>query len=222
MSNHISSAISIAAMMLACAAPALADEGTAELRGVHEHDGFYLRIATGFGGYSESITLEDSDDSTNVTGMASVGELALGGAIAPGIILGGGVWTSSVLASDRHVDGMEPPDEVIGGSSNFSLVGPFVDWYFDPHRGLHLQGALGFASVRGYGLPEAQDNPDAASFGGGFMVGFGYEWWASDQWSLGILARLAAVVAVQEDEENQMWTHGIGTSPSVLFTATLN
>jgi hypothetical protein len=210
--------------LLALATPAFAEEPPAiqaETDG-RVHDGFYLRLGTGFGGYNESIRLEDADEDTTVTGMSNVSEVAIGGAVAPGVILGGGAWTSSVMASDRHIDGMTPPDEVIGGSGNFTLVGPFIDWYFNPRRGLHLQGALGFATVRGWDLPEAQDNPDAVSFGGGIMVGFGYEWWVSDGWSLGVLGRLAGVVAAQEDEAEMTWTHAIGTSPSVLFTATLN
>jgi hypothetical protein len=189
----------------------------------HLHDGFYLRIAMGFGGYSESIDEDGSDASTSVRGIASASELALGGAIRPGLILGGGFWTSSVLSSERTlIDGSTPPDEVIAGSGNFTLVGPFVDWYFDARRGLHLQGALGFATVRGWDLQEAQDNPDAVSVGGGIMVGLGYEWWVSEQWSLGVLARLTAIAAVQEDDQDDLWTHGIASTPSVLFSATLN
>jgi hypothetical protein len=218
--------LSVLLFIVAAAAPALADDASVTASqpapGVHEHDGFYLRLATGFGGYNETITAEDADESTTVSGMSNVSELAIGGALRPGVILGGGVWTSSVMSSDRHVRGMDPPDEVLGGSGNFTLVGPFVDWYFDARRGLHLQGAVGFATVRGWDLPEAQDNPDAVSVGGGLMVGFGYEWWVSNQWSVGVLGRLAAVVAAQEDESEMTWTHAIGTSPSVLFTATLN
>lgn len=218
-----SSHLSIALLALAVATPALADDTDEAARtGVHYHDGFYLRIGTGFGGYSEAITAEDADESTQVAGMASASELALGGAVRPGLVVGGGFWTSSVLASERTVDGMAPPDDVIGGSGNFTLVGPFVDWYFDPGRGLHLQGAVGFATVRGYDFPEAEDNPDAVSAGGGLMIGFGYDWWVSEQWSFGILGRIAGVVAVQEDEAGMQWTHAIGTSPSLLFTATYN
>ena len=154
--------------------------------------------------------------------MASVSELTFGGAVRPGVILGGGFFTSSVLSSERTVDGLMPPDEVMTGSGNFTLVGPFVDWYFDPRRGLHLQAAAGFATVRGWDFPEAEDNPDAVSVGGGLMLGFGYDWWASEQWSVGILARVIGIAAVQEDDNAMEWTHGIGTSPSLLFTATYN
>ncbi len=209
-------------LLATTATPALAEEDEVPGPGDYTHDGFYLRLATGFGSYSESITREDADESTSVTGMASVSELMIGGALRPGLILGGGVWTSSVLASDRIVDGMTPPDEVIAGSGNFTLIGPFVDWYFNPARGLHFQAAIGGATVRGYDLVEARNEPDAVSVGGGVMLGFGYEWWVSHKWSFGVLGRLTAVGAVQEDDTEMTWTHGIATTPSVLFTATLN
>lgn len=189
---------------------------------VHNHDGFYLRIGTGFGSYNETITMEDADDSSTVTGMASVGELSFGGAVRPGFIVGGGFWTSSVMASDLQVRGPAPPDEVMVGGGNYTVVGPFIDWYFDPRGGLHLQGAIGLATVRGWNLTEADVYPDAASIGAGVMVGFGYEWWASAQWSLGILGRLTGVIAAQETEDDVLWFHAIGSSPSVLFTATYN
>lgn len=210
-------------LLLAATAPALADDDVGTpTDGARLHDGFYLRLGTGFGGYAETITLEDATQHTQVSGMASVSELMIGGAVRPGFILGGGVWTSSVMTSERTVGGMEPPDEVLTGSGSFTLAGPFIDWYFHPRRGLHFQAAVGFATVRGYDLPEAEDNPDAASLGGGAMLGFGYDWWVSDQWSCGILARVVGVGAVQEDDNHMRWTHGIGTSPSLLFTATLN
>jgi hypothetical protein len=154
--------------------------------------------------------------------MASVGEIAIGGAVVPGFVLGGGVWTSSVLNSERTIEGRMPPSEVMGGSGSFSLVGPFIDWYFHAERGFHLQGAVGFATVRGYDFPEAEDNPDAVSAGGGAMIGFGYEWWVSEEWSFGILGRMIGIVAGQEDDAGVRWFHGIGSSPSVLLTATFN
>jgi hypothetical protein len=190
--------------------------------GARRHDGFYLRLGVGFGGYSEAISVEDADESTTISGIASVSELAIGGTVLPGLVVGGGVWTSSVLSSERNIDGMLPPDEVIGGSGNFTLLGPFVDLYFRPRSGLHLQAAAGLATIRGWDLPEAQDNPDAVSVGGGAMVGFGYDWWVGDEWSIGILARLAAVVGVQEDEMGNTWVHAIGSSPALLFTATFH
>ena len=54
------------------------------------------------------------------------------------------------------------------------------------------------------------------------MIGVGYEWWVSEQWSFGILGRVVGIVAAQEDDTGVRWVHGIGSSPSVLLTATFS
>lgn len=216
-------------LLLAIASPAAADPSMVAATPilpadptVHHHDGFYLRIGTGFGGYGESITAENADQSTTVSGMATVGEFALGGAIRPGFVIGGGFWTSTVAASERVTNGPMPPPEVLGGSGNYTLFGPFFDYWLKPTGGLHVQAAIGLATVRGWDLPNVQDNPGWVSFGGGAMVGLGYDWWVSEQWSFGVLGRITGIVAAQDDATDMRWTHTLGTSPSVLFTATYN
>jgi hypothetical protein len=190
--------------------------------GVHRHDGFYLRLATGFGAYNESIRQKGADDATAVTGIASVGEFALGGAIRPGVIFGGGVFSCGVLASDRTVRGPVPPSEIVDSQGSLTIVGPFMDYYFDAHRGLHFQGAIGFASLRGVSVGSGEVDKDRVALGGGMMVGFGYEWWVSDQWSLGILGRITGGFATGKDASDVRWNHAVGASPSVLFTGTYN
>ena len=195
---------------------------SAEKPGARLHNGFYLRLATGFGSYNESIRQSGADKDSTVTGIASAGEFALGGAVRPGLIFGGGVWSSSVLASDRTVRGNAPPSDVIDGRGDFSLVGPFFDYYFDPRKGLHMQGAVGIANVRGLSVDSGKFDKDSISVGGGLMFGFGYDWWVSDEWSLGVLGRLAIGFTGQEDDAGTRWYHVVGGTPSVLFTATYN
>jgi hypothetical protein len=221
-----------AAALVTAATPARAQESPAvatpvvsapaSARGVHYHDGFYLRIATGFGAYSEGITQKGADQSTEVTGIASAGEIAVGGAIRPGLIIGGGAFNSGVLASDRTVRGATPPPEVIDSRGDFAIVGPFFDYYFEPSGGLHLQGAVGFVTLRGLSVGSGEFDRHSAAVGGGAMVGFGYEWWVSNQWSLGVLGRVMGGVATGTDSTDTRWNHVVGASPSVLFTATYN
>lgn len=202
--------------------PPAAISATAPAAGAHVHDGFYLRLGTGFGAYNESIRQNAADDDTQVTGIASVGEIALGGALRPGVIVGGGIFSCGVLASDRAVRGPAPPSEVIDSQGTFTIVGPFVDYYFDARRGLHLQGAIGFASLRGLRVESGEFDKDAIALGGGVMVGFGYEWWVSNEWSLGILGRITSGFATGKDATGVRWNHAVGASPSVLFTGTYN
>jgi hypothetical protein len=226
------STLSLATLgVMLAASPALAQttaaetpavSSTAAAPGAHLHDGFYLRLATGFGAYNETIRQKGADDQTAVTGIATVSEIAVGRAVRPGVIFGGGVWSCGVLASDRAVRGPAPPSEVIDSQGNFSLIGPFLDYYFDPRRGLHLQGAAGFATLRGIEVQSGEFDRHALSLGGGLMMGFGYEWWVSNEWSLGVLGRITGGFTTGTDQSDTRWFHTVGASPSVLFSGTFN
>jgi hypothetical protein len=193
-----------------------------ELRGPRVHDGFYLRLGAGFGGYHESVTRDGADESTLVTGVASAVEFALGWAVRPGLIIGGGWVSSHALASDVSVRGEMPPPEVVSGGAEVTLFGPFVDWYFDPRKGLHFQAAAGVAVAHGFGMQTTDFDDDAAAVGGGIAVGFGHDWWVADEWSFGILARIEALAAFGDDDRGTRWNHSFGALPSLLFTATFN
>src|SRR5207244_3229219 len=76
-----------------------------------------------------------------------------------------------------------------------TVVGPFLDYYVDPHAGLHLQAAVGYGILalgEGRGATRTNLVYVQEQSGGGItgLVGAGYEWWTSDAWSVGILARL--------------------------------
>lgn len=49
-----------------------------------------------------------------------------------------------------------------------------------------------------------------------------YDWWVSDNWSLGILGRLTGAVTTQKDATGKRWYQTAGGTPSVLFTGTYN
>jgi hypothetical protein len=180
--------------------------------GARQHDGFYLRLATGFGGSYRTVQMEGYDPGVTLSGVSSVGELALGYALGPGRIVGLG-WYSGTLvvtARDYHIDQPMPPATMSDDADDFDVIGPFTDLYFDAQGGFHLQLALGVAA-----LPDAR-------LGGGAMLGLGYEWWVSDQWSLGVLGRVTATTPAIEERSGARWVHGPAASPSLLFTATWN
>ncbi len=191
-------------------------------RGARVHDGFYLRLGTGFGAYHETVRADGADESTLVTGISSTLELAVGWAVRPGFVLGLGYFSSHALASDRTVRGQMPPIEVSTSNGEVSLIGPFLDWYFDSRRGLHFQLAAGVAVAEGYGLQTTDFDGEASAVGGGVMLGFGHDWWVSSEWSFGILARVEIIGAVGDDDAGESWTHTFGALPSLLFTATFN
>lgn len=121
---------------------------------------------------------------------------------------------AALAGSSPGIDGLE--------RRNFTLVGPFIDWYFNEHRGLHVQLALGFATlsaVRVGSVPWQEDDPYNAA-GGAIMLGLGYEWWVGEEWSIGALARLTAAYLVGKDDAGVRWYHGLGMGPSPMFTIT--
>ena len=109
-----------------------------------------------------------------------------------------------------------------GQRSSYSVIGPWMDYYFNAHRGLHMPASVGLAVVRGLDAEGVRFNRDNTAFGAGFLIGVGYEWWVSDEWSVGVLGRLAGIVATNKDDDGRRWIHAIGSAPSVLFTATYN
>jgi hypothetical protein len=153
--------------------------------GIREHDGFFARLGIGFGGFQATLAgkgvnvcderSQCSPRNVNVSGgaVATGSELALGGTPVRGVVVGGGFFTNLAAGSLR---------------SAFILYAPFVDYYFDPSAGWHLEGAAGLALVSG-GSGGGTDHTGA---GGGAMLGFGNEWWSGEQWSVGGLARMMA------------------------------
>jgi hypothetical protein len=187
------------------------------------HDGFYMRLATGFGSHYETINMEGHEPGVTVSGVSSVGEFALGYAFRPGWIFGLGSYSGTLVVTERtfHTDQPMPPSEILNDVKDFNVFGPFCDHYFDPRRGLHLQGALGIATVRGVGVASTHVDEEDIVVGAGVMLGFGYDWWVTDQWALGILGRIA-VASTTSDEGGVRWEHGVSAAPSLLFTATYN
>jgi hypothetical protein len=196
--------------------------------GVHEHDGFYARFGLGTSGYTNTLRSEDfvpagqaAETKTEgvLTGFATVSEVSLGGTVARGFVLGLGFWSTSALTlTYTETEGPLPPPEFLR-PENFLLAGPFFDWFFNAKKGLHFQLGLGFAALHGLNpdTPRVRDRDTA--IGGGFMLGLGYDWFVSKQWSIGLLGRITAGVVTEEDDAGVRWTHIPVAFPSTLFTA---
>lgn len=151
-------------------------------------------------------------------------ELALGGTIAEGLVIGGGIYSSSV--SKVHWKGnslrdSQGSDTATGTQGSLGLLGVFIDYYPNPKDGFHLQGALGIGA-----LTFERDNkngvPDEtwAGSGGGAMLGVGYEVWVASQWSLGGVARLLLMSGSLRGEDSDRTFDAKGYAPALMFVAT--
>lgn len=188
---------------------------------VHRHDGFYLRMGLG-GGFMAS-KLDLGDLSARGSGVAL--EFALGGTIADGLVIGGGLYTQS--ASNVHWKGDSLRSRFMTDTyshdkeGSLGLLGIFLDYYPNPRDGFHVQGALGFGTLSFesdglMGLP----GETWAGVGGGGMLGVGYEVWIGSQWSLGGVARVLLMSGSLRTEDTDITFDGKGYAPSLLFVAT--
>lgn len=204
--------------------------------GEYTHDGFYLRMALGAARIWDSVksgTVTECDSQGycaggkwegTAEGFGAATELAFGGTVGRGVVIGGGIYNHiipSPTASNVKFAGVDQNGEIDFETSVFTLYAPFVDFYFDPNQGLHLEGALGFAmlaagkgKVSGYEFTSSQ-----TATGFGFMVGFGDEWWVGSQWSLGLLGRLTYASMSATDDNDTDWSHK-ALVPAILMTAT--
>ena len=205
---------------------------------MNTHDGFYLRYASGFGVYDEYAKSETDARyggrvGVRARGFAVGGEFALGGTPYPGLVVGGGIYevgvvTSSVTTNQEDDSEIEVAEELEIESRDLTLFGLFADRYFVPTLGLHVQAALGIAQQIGLSLArpanddlEEDDKKDVYDpWGPGLMLGVGYEMWLTEQWSIGVLARVTATLMFSKDANHVSWIHFAASWPSFLMTVT--
>jgi len=196
------------------------------------HDGFYLRLGAGATYAIDSAESSCVPERTPCTAalvatLASPGiatEVALGGTISDGLVIGGGVFSHilfGLTSSEAELGGQA----VAGAELNrvvFVLYGAFADYYFDPRGGFHVQGSLGLGTVLS-GSGQLEDGRTIAgshtATGPGLMVGLGYEWWIAGQWSAGLVLRACGAVVSGADDRNLEWDHTI-IAPALVGTVT--
>ncbi len=183
-----------------------------QARGVHLHDGFYLRMGLGLA-YSGALVSSDSKSvgDYNFAGAGGTLDLWLGGTPTPGLALGAALSAVTVNSSSRRVSGQSISGDVSGSTG---LLGFFVDVFPDPGRGFHFGGALGVAS----GQAEIKGSGRTYAGGGlGLEAWTGYDFWVSPEWSLGGALRFMGSVT-RQDTDTVKYESSIGGA-SLSFTA---
>lgn len=178
MKSKLGRAIGCAAM---CAVLGIAADADAEPR---THDGFYMKLAAGLGYYSLSSDAGGVDQS--ISGVTMPTSLMMGSTFAPGLVIGGGMFLDYGPSPSIESGGMEIQTE---GVKQFPLgIGVFADYYLDPAGGTHFQGFVGWGGV---------ETSSSGNVGGSDPTGLvlsvagGYDWFISDEWSAGVMGRLA-------------------------------
>jgi hypothetical protein len=168
--------------------------------GAHRHNGFYMRFGLGLAGASSATDATSSNVAINgggidVSSFAVPLELAIGGTPAPGFVIGVGSYGSIWPTPHATLKNFGRSFESDAGPVVVSSLGPFVDYYFDPEKGLHGQFGVAFASASAArstdsGVAVRVPSQDFAGKGWSAMGGFGWESWIGQEWSMGILGRL--------------------------------
>jgi hypothetical protein len=133
-----------------------------------------------------------------MSGFSSGGGLAIGGTPARGLVFAGALSSGSI--TNPNFTG-SPAGRSRGWTASHSTISVLVDWFPDEHRGWHVGGTAGLAT-----LAASNDSTQDAWFGfgfGGSVLG-GYDAWIGPEWSLGILGNLGATskASLRDDSSN--------------------
>ncbi len=200
----------------------------------YRHEGFYFAVRSGIGFFSVRGSGPLGDAS--IKGLGNAADLAIGGTVAPGLVLGGVFreWSTAgtfdggppITATRTHfVNGVsttDPPLTLSGNARATSIeAGAFLDWFPNPERGWHVGASVGIGGVG------VTDDSSAMSVGGGVMGSIfgGYQWWIGPSWSLGIQGVLSGGSAAkldgsddsQEDTGYKLAPLGIAVQASLLY-----
>jgi hypothetical protein len=188
--------------------------------GYHVHDGFYLRLSAGVGAGRASVS---SDSAPN---------FAVGGpGLALNLWIGGTPWRGVAIGGLASYQGLNDGDTVVegkgsgaGSSAASFLVGPFIDAFPDPLRGLHFGGALGLAGTAtkadSHYLEDELGAKDYSGGGLGASAWIGYMGFVGPEYSLGGLLQLTGYTSKrsQSDEvDRRLSGYAVSLSLSALY-----
>ncbi len=176
------------------------------------HEGFYLQMTVGAGYLGTSASANGED--LSIHGGALNGSVWIGGSLAPGFVLGGG--TSSAFAVrpkvKETVRGVTRDLSDANAGLQLNMIGLVSDFYPNPTKGLHFQAMLGYAV-----LSITQNGASSQSPSGiGLLGGVGYDFWVSEEWSIGMLGNFSYAAAKLNDVSYPT------VSPSLLASFTYN
>jgi hypothetical protein len=197
----------------------------------YRHEGFYLAADTGLGFLSAWGS--GPAGSASISGFGSVSDLAIGGTVAPGLVLGGVAreWSTTgtfnggptITASTTYfVNGVATPTHLtLSGNAHAQSIelGAFLDWYPNPEKGWHLGASVGLGSMS---MTDDAGTRSMSSAVAGSIFG-GYQWWLGPAWSLGLTGVLSASSAGRFDDSNQNDTGyrltplGVGLVTQLLY-----
>ena len=193
---------------------ALAAASTFAASALHTHDGFFLSFAMGLGYQNIDFVFDDYDDETsNLSGLSTDIDVKLGFKVANNLLMH--MTLTGATPTDSYSD---DGDEY---KANMTLLGIGATYYFmDNYLATASLGIGQFRFNDDISIFDAtfKDNTDHnAQNGFGFQLGFGKEWWVSENWGIGATAALLYGFAYNLDDAREG-----SLSISARLTATWN
>ena len=183
--------------------------------GVHEHEGFFLRLGIGLG-YLNMRT-EFLDEDLDIKGPAGHLQLALGGNLSPNLILFGQLFVNAINEPTVEFNGEEEDAEDL--TASIGAVGIGMAYYLPSN--VYFSGTLAVSQLRLSDDSGDEENDAETEAGPAFLAQIGKEWWVSENWGLGLAGQF--ILSSNEDDEDAegeidvTWTTlGFG----LLFSAT--
>jgi hypothetical protein len=158
------------------------------------HGGFYLRGTYGVVTYAWVF----GDGPYGPASISDIGgtngSLAIGGTIAPGLVLAGHLGTNTVAGhfnggpfTNANITSAMRPGVSTAASSGAGVslfeLGVLLDWFPNPSRGLHFGASVGLG---GLSLENFADGSTFGAVGAAASVFGGYDFWVGRAWSLGL------------------------------------
>jgi hypothetical protein len=183
----------------------------------YKHDGFYLQMSLGLG-YLKQSANSDGEQSA-ITGASLNSSLWIGGSLIPGLVLGGGTLDAIAINPSLRDTAAGSTTKSTTYSRQLQIVGLVSDFYPDPRSGLHFKAMIGYAQLPliktdnyGYSVPS----------GLGVMAGVGYDFWVSQEWSIGVLGRFSYAALSDHDDDDGGPTANPTVAPAALASFTYN
>jgi hypothetical protein len=173
--------------------------GGAGRGGVHRHDGFYLRLTLGLGGGVLGLDAPRGDSQDLAfAGGGWASSLDVGGSFGDNFALFGRVRQASIASPTVYI-----ADEEVGDAESTTvsqgLLGVGFSYFIMPLN-LYLGAAAGLSLISTHYDRPGRDERSEGYFGVGLDMEIGKEWWVSDNWGLGLAARLSFANAPAGDD----------------------
>ncbi|HMJ16242.1 MAG TPA: hypothetical protein VK524_32735 [Polyangiaceae bacterium] len=203
--------------------PPPAEHGKPRGKQPFTHDGFYLQLGLGAGWVSGTAESKGAGGiELNVSGVGQLGHVAMGTTVAPGLVIGGGIFGVNLFAPKYEYGpkGQQNFNQIEEDAdfSSATMLGPLIAYYFHPERGAYVVGAPAYGIVSA-GASERDTIPENSGGGFGLMLGAGYDFWVGEQWSVGALGRFQYFSAELEDDDGRKADFS-ALVPGLLITAT--